>query len=114
MDRASDSGSEGWGFESLPVYQIKEEIPNGISSFIRSAKGLERSVRNSPVDCCLPPAGWRQHLYFAPTEQNANESLPVYCLAGKVQTSSAEVLLITVDMNHTCNLPKTLFCVTIA
>ena len=21
MDRASDSGSEGWGFESLPVYQ---------------------------------------------------------------------------------------------
>ena len=34
MDRASDSGSEGWGFESLPVYQIKEEIPFGISSFI--------------------------------------------------------------------------------
>ena len=34
MDRASDSGSEGWGFESLPVYQIKEEIPLGISSFI--------------------------------------------------------------------------------
>ena len=23
MDRASDSGSEGWGFESLPVYQEK-------------------------------------------------------------------------------------------
>ena len=23
MDRASDSGSEGWGFESLPVYQSK-------------------------------------------------------------------------------------------
>ena len=23
MDRASDSGSEGWGFESLPVYQWK-------------------------------------------------------------------------------------------
>ena len=22
MDRASDSGSEGWGFESLPVYHI--------------------------------------------------------------------------------------------
>ena len=21
MDRASDSGSEGWGFESLPAYQ---------------------------------------------------------------------------------------------
>ena len=23
MDRASDSGSEGWGFESLPAYQGK-------------------------------------------------------------------------------------------
>ena len=22
MDRASDSGSEGWGFESLPAYQL--------------------------------------------------------------------------------------------
>ena len=26
MDRASDSGSEGWGFESLPVYQIKDGV----------------------------------------------------------------------------------------
>ena len=24
MDRASDSGSEGWGFESLPVYHKKD------------------------------------------------------------------------------------------
>ena len=24
MDRASDSGSEGWGFESLPAYQINK------------------------------------------------------------------------------------------
>ena len=32
MDRASDSGSEGWGFESLPVYQ-KDQIPSGIWSF---------------------------------------------------------------------------------
>ena len=44
MDRASDSGSEGWGFESLPVYQIKEEIPFGISSFISPSgrKGTRR------------------------------------------------------------------------
>ena len=35
MDRASDSGSEGWGFESLPVYQIKKRIPaRGILFFI--------------------------------------------------------------------------------
>lgn len=25
MDRASDSGSEGWGFESLPVYQKEDD-----------------------------------------------------------------------------------------
>ena len=44
MDRASDSGSEGWGFESLPVYQINEGIPtSGIPSFISPSgrKGLE-------------------------------------------------------------------------
>ena len=38
MDRASDSGSEGWGFESLPAYQKrgckkspikKQAVPGG-------------------------------------------------------------------------------------
>ena len=45
MDRASDSGSEGWGFESLPVYQIKKRIPIRVSSSLFRAtrgKGLER------------------------------------------------------------------------
>ena len=32
MDRASDSGSEGWGFESLPAYQ-KIQIPIWVSGF---------------------------------------------------------------------------------
>ena len=32
MDRASDSGSEGWGFESLPVYQ-KSRHPFGCLLF---------------------------------------------------------------------------------
>ena len=32
MDRASDSGSEGWGFESLPVYQ-KSRYPSGYLLF---------------------------------------------------------------------------------
>ena len=43
MDRASDSGSEGWGFESLPAYQIKERIPiRGSSLLFRppGGKGL--------------------------------------------------------------------------
>ena len=49
MDRASDSGSEGWGFESLPAYQIKERIPTrGILSFI-SPSGREGLERAAPV-----------------------------------------------------------------
>ena len=42
MDRASDSGSEGWGFESLPVYQKYREgfcLP-----YIFYRKGLERAA----------------------------------------------------------------------
>ena len=45
MDRASDSGSEGWGFESLPVYQDKiEDTHEGYPLFyfdIPERKGLE-------------------------------------------------------------------------
>ena len=41
MDRASDSGSEGWGFESLPVYQ-KRERAFALSLFCcTERKGLE-------------------------------------------------------------------------
>ena len=44
MDRASDSGSEGWGFESLPVCQDKiEDTHQGYPLFyfaIPEKKGL--------------------------------------------------------------------------
>ena len=41
MDRASDSGSEGWGFESLPVYQ---KIKRGFClSLFFYREGLEES-----------------------------------------------------------------------
>ena len=43
MDRASDSGSEGWGFESLPAYQ-KQVIPFGVTCFCVCRKGLERAA----------------------------------------------------------------------
>ena len=36
MDRASDSGSEGWGFESLPVYQTVQ-----IRTFYQLVKGSD-------------------------------------------------------------------------
>ena len=45
MDRASDSGSEGWGFESLPVCQVKKKDTRmGILLFLLrppGGKGLE-------------------------------------------------------------------------
>ena len=43
MDRASDSGSEGWGFESLPVYQ-KFQIPIRVSGIFNARVGLERTA----------------------------------------------------------------------
>ena len=54
MDRASDSGSEGWGFESLPVYDKEEWHSHSSLSYTgRDSKGRpERSEgANSPVDC---------------------------------------------------------------
>ena len=51
MDRASDSGSEGWGFESLPVYQ-KEGHPLGCPSFwLYGKEGTRKIESNSPVGC---------------------------------------------------------------
>ena len=61
MDRASDSGSEGWGFESLPAYQIKERIPIRVSSllFRTSCEGTRKDgptegrAKKCPVDTFL-------------------------------------------------------------
>ena len=43
MDRASDSGSECWGFESLRACQVKKVlkpfIPNGFRTFSLSITG---------------------------------------------------------------------------
>ena len=49
MDRASDSGSEGWGFESLPAYQIKKRIPTRGILFFISPSGREGLERAAPV-----------------------------------------------------------------
>ena len=45
MDRASDSGSEGWGFESLLAYQ-KSAAPRG-GAFLVHLKGLEKGVKKT-------------------------------------------------------------------
>ena len=48
MDRASDSGSEGWGFESLPVYQ-KSRYPSGYLLFWFSGK---KGTRKGGTSAC--------------------------------------------------------------
>ena len=45
MDRASDSGSEGWGFESLPAYQ-NSRYPNRVSGILFCRRGLEQLNAN--------------------------------------------------------------------
>ena len=78
MDRASDSGSEGWGFESLPVYQKKQK-PGWVSAFLVH---WEEGTRTIP---CGADERRRRRLdgaepQFSPTivGENANESLPVF------------------------------------
>ena len=56
MDRASDSGSEGWGFESLPAYQIKtEDTQTGILCFYSLREGTRRSQMQYAGGILLPP-----------------------------------------------------------
>ena len=63
MDRASDSGSEGWGFESLPVYQ-KWEVPYGASHFCFYRKGLE-DLNETVRWTVSRRVGPRRHLNFS-------------------------------------------------
>ena len=54
MDRASDSGSEGWGFESLPVYQTnKRDTRSGIPLICFAL----RAERTRTIKSDLPVAG---------------------------------------------------------
>ena len=64
MDRASDSGSEGWGFESLLAYQ-KQDVPCGMSCFCLR-EGTRTIKCGSPVDCRQIPAG-RNLLHNVPS-----------------------------------------------
>ena len=76
MDRASDSGSEGWGFESLPVYQKTEDIQRMPSVFLlsgRDSNTYDAALRWGAAFQCIH----RKHLKF-PQRGNCPESLPVY------------------------------------
>ncbi len=102
MDRASDSGSEGWGFESLPAYQ-KIQIPMWVSGFFNTR--ADSKGRHQCAHWCNQVSGghlispWESPSYsrrirygcgwdmnygryvcfcFAPADQTAYESLPAY------------------------------------
>ena len=88
MDRASDSGSEGWGFESLPVYQVKEKgYPYGhpFSFALRSAREGARTHLHASVQWTLADtsANTGVYIYFLPALSGKKmqiESLPVYAV----------------------------------
>ena len=77
MDRASDSGSDGWGFESLPVYQ-KEKGRLRPPFFFLARKGLEH---------LNPTARWavgrwvgsHRHLNFLPPKREKMQTSPFRC-----------------------------------
>jgi hypothetical protein len=51
----------------------KKQIPIRVSAFLHvEGDGLEPIKCNMPGACCLPLAGWRQHLNFCPKGKNAN------------------------------------------
>ena len=56
MDRASDSGSEGWGFESLPVYQ-KADTHLGIR-FLTFSGERDSNDQMQGSSGALLVAGW--------------------------------------------------------
>ena len=59
MDRASDSGSEGWGFESLPVYQInKRDTRMGIPLiYFELRAGRDSKGRHQCAHWCIQQSG---------------------------------------------------------
>ena len=59
MDRASDSGSEGWGFESLPVYQInKRDTHMGIPLIYFALRaGRDSKGRHQCAHWCIQQSG---------------------------------------------------------
>ena len=51
MDRASDSGSEGWGFESLPVCQLRNSQSCSVSRLAENCAGLRISSLSTRTRC---------------------------------------------------------------
>ena len=76
MDRASDSGSEGWGFESLPAYHLTGYPirDNLLNFYVRKRLEQSNATRMSVAADGLTEA----NLYLLLLGADANESLPAY------------------------------------
>ena len=88
MDRASDSGSEGWGFESLPVYQEKKrDTHTGIPLlFFALRAGGTRIIKcKAPVEPCSVRARPHRHdsvtSPFRCAKKDSNNSIQPACVA---------------------------------
>ena len=67
MDRASDSGSEGWGFESLPVYQVKKkDTHTGILLFYFALRAKGTRKGGTSAHAGVKIESWRA--IFSPWE----------------------------------------------
>ena len=66
MDRASDSGSEGWGFESLPVYQINKRDTHLGIPLIYSVLRTGGTRKGGPAKGWAKIESWRA--IFSPWE----------------------------------------------
>ena len=77
MDRASDSGSEGWGFESLPAYHEKG-YPIWDNPFHIMLVGRDSNDEMQQSGGLLLAASWMAATLYNLPVANCNESLPAY------------------------------------
>jgi len=93
---------------SPPVSTKKKTTPKGCG-FSFCGLGDSKIKYNSPVDCCLPPAGWRQLLYFLLLQEKMQTSPQSLFPARDTFLSVGESFgywthpVVDVDSNQTCS-----------
>ena len=98
MDRASDSGSEGWGFESLPVYQINKRDTHPGIPLIYFALRAGRDSKDSIAICRWHIAATSSktgcYLNFCPSHARAKmQTSPFRCTKKEVTFVYQKLLL---------------------
>ena len=60
-------------------YLQKRHTPSGVCLFLEFDQDLNSHKSNSPVDCCLQPARWRQHHKFLSNGKKLQTNLAGTC-----------------------------------